>query len=101
MNNSNLKVFFDVLSDVGCCQKITVSNQGHLGSVVQRPLSVIPACAGMTAHKLLPAPARWPTVKVVTFERGQPLSLRFARFVYWHMRWKEAVSRSRDLDSNC
>ncbi len=26
--------------------------------------------AGMTGHKLLPAPARWPTVKVVTFVCG-------------------------------
>ncbi len=43
MNNSNLKVFFDVLTEVWNYLKITVSNQGHLGSVVPRPLPVIPA----------------------------------------------------------
>ena len=101
MNNSNLKVFFDVLSKVGNYQKITILNQGHLGSIVQRPLPVIPALAVITGHKLLPAPARWQTVKVAIFVCGQPLSLRFARFAYWHMRRKEPLNRSQDLDSRC
>jgi hypothetical protein len=43
----NLKVFFDVLAEVGNYRKITVSNQRHLSLIVPRPLPVIPAHAGI------------------------------------------------------